>query len=167
MKQELEQNDNLRLSGGFRFYERNLPHFEQPGGYYFITFNAVKLIELSGEAKNIVFNSIKFHSDKKYILYFFVVMGTHVHIVMQPKEETNEKLYSLAQITHSIKSYSAHQIRKLMQNEGSIWQDENYDRVVRDEADYLEKMNYIIYNPMKAGLVEEPQKYKWLFVKEE
>jgi len=24
-------------------------------------------------------------------------------------------------------------------------------------------MNYILYNPVKAGLVEKPEDYKWLF----
>lgn len=77
---------------------------------------------------------------------------------MQP-----DRYYSLAQIAHSIKSYSAHTIQKVLNSTGNIWQDENYDRVIRDEEEYLEKMNYIINNPLKAGLVEKPEDYKWLF----
>jgi pyocin large subunit-like protein len=44
-----------------------------------------------------------------------------------------------------------------------IWQDENYDRNNRDEEEYAQKTNYIIYNPVKAGFVEKPEDYGWLF----
>jgi REP element-mobilizing transposase RayT len=74
--------------------------------------------------------------------------------------------HSLAQITHSIKSYSANRIQRLLNRKGSIWQDESYDRILRDEKEYLEKMNYIMNNPLKAGLVEKPEDYRWLFFRE-
>ncbi|MBI2850011.1 MAG: hypothetical protein HYX80_03095 [Chloroflexi bacterium] len=49
---------------------------------------------------------------------------------------------------HSIKSYSANRIQKVLHHkEGSVWLDESYDRVVRDDKEYVEKMNYIINNP--------------------
>ena len=93
-------------------------------------------------------------------------METHVHFVLQPLEESKGKYYSLAQIMHSIKSYSSHKINKLLNRNDKIWLDENYDRIVRDEEDYLEKMKYIIYNPVKAGIVDKPKDYKWLFYEE-
>ena len=72
--------------------------------------------------------------------------------------------FSLAQIMHSIKSYSANRIQRLLNRKGSIWQDENYDRIIRDEGEYLEKLNYIVNNPLKAGLVEKPEDYRWLYI---
>jgi hypothetical protein len=64
---------------------------------------------------------------------------------------------------HSIKSYSANRIQRLLNIQGSVWQDENYDRIIRDEEEYLEKMNYIVNNPLKAMIVENPEDYRWLF----
>ena len=119
-------------------------------------------------------------------------MDDHAHCILQPMEIINNaqarrpvplerpvplkrtmplempvtpEYYSLPQITHSIKSYSANRIQKLLNIKGSIWQDENYDRIIRDENEYLEKMKYIINNPLKPGLVEKPEDYKWLFYK--
>jgi hypothetical protein len=34
---------------------------------------------------------------------------------------------------------------------------------VRDERKLLEKMNYIMNNPVKAGLAKTPANYKWLY----
>ena len=147
----------------FRMYRRNLPHWEYPGSVYFITFRTVDGFTLSDSAKNITFASIKFHADKKYKLNACVIMEDHVHSILQPLEESGGAFYSIAQITHSIKSYSANRIQRLLNRNGKVWLDENYDRIVRDDDEYLEKMDYIIYNPLKAGLVEKPEDYRWLF----
>ena len=87
-------------------------------------------------------------------------MPDHVHLILQPLEKTNNSFYSLAEILHSIKSYSANQINKMLKNTGKmpvppkVWLDENYDRIIRDNNEFQEKMNYIINNPAKTNLVE-------------
>jgi REP element-mobilizing transposase RayT len=161
--QEVELNTRLKPIKDFRYHKRNLPHFEQPGNVYFITFKTALGFSLSDKAKDVIYASIKFHSDKKYKLYAFVVMETHVHTIMKPLEQGPDNFYGLAQITHSIKSYSANRIQRLLNKKGNVWLDENYDRIIRDDEDYLEKMNYVIYNPVKAGLVHSPEDYKWLY----
>jgi REP element-mobilizing transposase RayT len=103
-------------------------------------------------------------------------MNDHVHCILQPIAITNKtqagtpvrlsEYYSLSQITHGIKSYSANRLQRLLNKKGSIWQDENYDRVIRNENEYLQKMNYIIYNPVKSGLVDKIEDYKWFFLRE-
>jgi len=104
-------------------------------------------------------------------------MDTHVHCMIQPlqrptgetpvpplKSERKLEYYSLAEIMHSIKSYSSHKINQFLSSKGRIWQDENYDRIIRDDEEFNEKMNYIIYNSVKAGLVDHPKAYTWLYI---
>ncbi len=43
---------------------------------------------------------------------------------------------------------------------GSLWQDERFDRIVRDEAEFIEKWEYIAKNPIKAGLAETVDEYR-------
>jgi hypothetical protein len=77
----------------------------------------------------------------------------------------------LPKIMHSIKSFTAHEINKMLNRKGMVWQDENYDRFLRSEHELSEKIVYIANNPVKAGLVtniEEKEgcsSYKWLFIK--
>lgn len=185
----MEQSARLRTVKDFRAYKRNLPHFEQPGSIYFVTFNAAEGLSLLDAAKDIVFSSIKFHTGKMYNLHACAVMETHIYIILQPlvaqpsspvdvskpvaqssspvrhtSAESQDAFYSLSRIMHSIKSYSSHQIKQLADIERSIWLDENYDRIIRDDKEYLEKVNYIINNPLKVGLVDKPEDYRWLYV---
>ena len=161
----MNPNSRLKPTKDFKYYKRDLPHYEDPGSFYFITFTTIGDLELSDNAKDIVFNAIKFHADKKYKLYAYVVMKTHVHVILSPISALKDSLFSLAQITHSIKSYSANKVNEAMDRTGKVWLDENYDRIIRDDYDFFEKMNYIIHNPLKAGLVKQPEVYKWLFYK--
>lgn len=64
---------------------------------------------------------------------------------------------SLSEIVKSIKSFTARRINQSRgRKSGSIWQDEYYDREVRDEADFAVKLKYLLNNPVKQGLVKEP-----------
>jgi putative transposase len=162
----VESDSRLKPVTDARTYRRNTTHIEEPGSYRFVTFTTVESFALSDPAKTTVFDTIKFHSGKKYNLFACVVMETHAHCVLQPIEESSNSFYSLAQIMHSIKSYSANRIQRLFGKEGQVWLTENYDRIIRDDKDYLEKMNYLINNPVKAGIVERPEDYRWLFIEE-
>lgn len=162
----MESGARLEPVKEFRVYKRNLPHWEYLGSVYFITFRTATGFTLSGPAKDIVFSACKYHADKKYRLCACVIMDTHVHCILQPLEESEGSFYSLAQIMHSIKSYSANRIQRLVGRKGNVWQDENYDRIIRDEEEYLEKMNYVANNPLKAGLVDKPEDYRWLFLED-
>jgi hypothetical protein len=86
-------------------------------------------------------------------------MPDHVHLILQPKEQESGQWWSLSAILHSVKSFTANQINKLLKHKGSVWQDESFDRIVRDEEEFLEKWNYIRNNPVKRELCSEPESW--------
>ena len=93
-------------------------------------------------------------------------MPDHVHVLVQPLTMSEEGgVFDLAEIVHSVKSFSVHQINRLRGNRGSLWQDERYDRIVRDEAEFLEKWQYIMNNPLKQELAQRWKDYPWLYIK--
>ena len=47
----------------------------------------------------------------------------------------------------------------------SLTKDENFDRAIRNENEFLDKLNYIANNPIKAKLAEGYEDYKWLYIK--
>jgi hypothetical protein len=67
--------------------------------------------------------------------------------------------YSLSEIVKGIKGASARDINLVLGRRGPLWQDERWDRLLRNEHEYLEKYRYILYNPVKARLIEAFQKY--------
>ena len=44
---------------------------------------------------------------------------------------------------------------------GVFWQKRYYDRNVRDETEFREKLRYIRRNPLKRGLVSEAGDWPW------
>jgi REP element-mobilizing transposase RayT len=144
-------------------YKRNAPHYELPGSFYFITFRTINKFSLNEQSKNIIFDAIKFHDNRKYKIYSFVIMPDHAHLICQPLEKSPHGFYSLEEISHSLKSFSAKEINKILGREGTLWQNERFDRLIRDEDELKEKIDYIIKNPVKAELVKAPEDYRWLY----
>jgi carbamoylphosphate synthase large subunit/REP element-mobilizing transposase RayT len=92
-------------------------------------------------------NSLRHFDGDRYALDSFVVMPNHVHVLVRPHES-----HSLSEILHSWKSFSAKEINKLRERSGAVWQDENYDRMVRDFAELERYRDYIKENPVAAKL---------------
>jgi len=44
---------------------------------------------------------------------------------------------------------------------GKVWQDESFDRALRNEESIPDKVDYILGNPVGAGLVQNPLDYRW------
>ena len=141
----------------FTINNRHLPHWQLPNSVYFITTRCIKGIDLTPEYRDIVMESIQYLDGKKYALYAAVILSNHFHIIMQPMEKDKGMYYSLAEIMHGIKSFTAHTIGK------PLWQHENFDRIIRDKEELYEKIKYMMKNPVRAGLVEDYNIYKWLF----
>jgi REP element-mobilizing transposase RayT len=147
----------------FEIKRRNLPHWQQPGGVYFLTFRTNHLI-LNDIQKDIVHNHILKHNKSKYILYSFVIMPDHVHLVLQPLDLLG-RFYSLAEIMQSIKGGSSREINIKFNSTGfQNWQKESFDRIIRNEKEFNEKLEYIKNNPVKNGLIDNGLDYKWFFL---
>ena len=72
----------------------------------------------------------------------------------------------MGEIIHSVKSFSAHQINRGRRRGGPVWEQERYDRIIRDGKEFLEKWQYIRNNPLKQGIVSEAESYPWLYEQE-
>jgi len=129
----------------FKVTRRNLPHWQKPGSIYFITWRLKSNHILSEEERQITLQD--------------------VHVLAQPLPKPGGGVFDLAEIIHSVKRHSARGINQLRGTQGPLWQDERFDRIVRDETEFLEKWQYIRNNPVKAGLAGQPEDYPWLHEK--
>src|SRR5262249_19047889 len=136
--------------------QRSLPHFEIPGRVYHITWQTHAKLTLSPQARQKTLDACRFWHGKKFRGYMVCVMPDHVHLIIQPlpvQTDAAQRVHSLSEILHSIKSFSAHEINQVMQRNGPVWQDESHDRMIRSESDLHEKWNSIWNNPRVIGLV--------------
>lgn len=144
-------------------YRRNLPHIENIEKTYFVTFHCKDDFELSPSARDIALKHMVYEHKRRIELHVAVVMPNHAHMLFDILEDERAEPFPLASITQSVKSVSAHNINKRLNRRGPVWQDESFDHSLRSEGDFSEKMIYIIGNPVKAGLVKNPNDYKWLW----
>jgi len=104
---------------------------------------------------NLVIASIRKGTPDDYLLHTWVVMPNHVHLLLTPKIEASIALRRL-------KGASAREANKLLGLTGQpFWQDESYDHLVRSQAEFERIENYILQNPVRAGLARVEEEYPW------
>ena len=82
-------------------------------------------------------------------------MPNHVHVVLRPKT-------SLAVIPRWLKGSTARQANLIVGRTGeAFWRDESFDHRVRDEEELDRIVRYVEYNPVSAGLAENPGAWRW------
>lgn len=90
-----------------------------------------------------------------HILHSYVIMANHVHLLITPRVDVSKLMQSL-------KRYTARQGNRMLGLTGRrFWQDESYDRVVRDGGEFRRIRNYIRMNPVNVGLVANPDEFPW------
>ncbi|MBN1556506.1 MAG: class I tRNA ligase family protein [Phycisphaerae bacterium] len=105
------------------------------------------------EVAEMVKNALLHFDGDRYDLIAWCIMPNHVHVVIRPKPE-----YELSKILQSWKSFTAKQANTILGLEGTFWQQEYYDHLIRDEEDFCHAVNYVLSNPGNAGLEN------WLWV---
>jgi putative transposase len=106
-----------------------------------------------------------------FVVVGYVVMPEHVHLLFSEPERANPSV-----VMQALKQgFARRLLRKLRSGndprqgslwseaveEGHIWQRRFYDFVVFTENKRIEKLRYMHRNPVKRGLVLEPQQWPW------
>jgi putative transposase len=136
------------------------------------------------EIADVVKEALQYRDGKVFDLHAFSIMSNHVHVVFEPlrKSEWHSALPGKAgwqpalssksdwqsdipKIMQSLKRHTARQANIILGREGSFWQGESYDRVIRDNDEYIRTVNYVLENPVKAGLVSRWEDWRWTYCK--
>ncbi len=96
--------------------------------------------------------ALQFFNDDRYDLSCYVVMPNHVHAIVKPLEPI---AYPLENIVRSWKRFTARQINAKLGLHGALWQQESFDRIIRDDEHLYRVIQYIGRNPAKARLQPE------------
>lgn len=96
-------------------------------------------------------------------LHAIVVMPDHVHLALSPHRDQQRQEFTIPKIMQEIKSISSHRINRELTRSGRVWQEESFDRAMRSAEDLDLKIEYMINNPVRAGIVSVPSEYRWLW----
>jgi len=139
----------------------------------FYTASVYKWLHLLSDNnhKEIIINSLKFMvAERRVTLYTFVIMSNHIHLIWQPAFGL-----TLPEIQLSFMKYTAQQLKRSMEINGhrmmdsflvnkedrtyQIWKRRPLSIELRTAAVFDQKLVYIHYNPVKAGLCINPEDY--------
>ena len=139
-----------------KYSRRELTHLDWRGAIYFVTWRVRDgSADLCSAERDLVQETILRFRDARFVLFAWVVMNDHVHVLFKPYDN-----FTRSQIIHSWNSYTAHQMQRRFQRVGAVWQAESFDHVIRNEEDLREKWQYILDNPRKRW--PELMNYPWV-----
>jgi REP element-mobilizing transposase RayT len=142
----------------FKIYRGRLPHWRVSDAVYFVTWRLAEgHPELSPDERDLLAAALRSFDKVRYQLIGYVVMYDHVHVVLEPHTGND-----LTRLVQSWKSYTANRIQRTSGRTGRIWQREYFDRIIRDEDELRNCLEYILGNPGKRW--PEVQHYPWIWV---
>lgn len=104
----------------------------------------------------VVENTFLHFDGQRYRLIAWCIMPNHVHILVDISPD-----WRLDQVLQSWKSFTAHQANKILNRNGPFWAREYHDRYIRSDEHLAQAVAYIENNPVKAGLVQSAQEWKF------
>jgi REP element-mobilizing transposase RayT len=97
------------------------------------------------------------HFDSiRYRLLAWVVMPNHVHFLIKPINN-----HKISKIVQTFKSFTAHEANKILHRSGKFWQEDYFDRFIRNYEHFQKTIDYIENNPVKARLCKNYTDWKF------
>jgi putative transposase len=94
----------------------------------------------------------------KFKVHDFVIMPDHFHLLVTVEGDT-----SIEKVMQLIKGGFSFRLKKEFGFSGEVWQRGFSDAHIPDKARFLKHREYIAMNPVKAGLVDSPEKFLYCF----
>jgi putative transposase len=139
--------------------------------FFTATILGWKTLLQQDKCKEEIVKSLRFLAQQKRIkLYAFVIMNNHLHLIWQPMPGQ-----TLQTIQHSFLKHTAQEIKLNLQQTNrelleqfkvgakdrmyQFWERNSLSVELRSSRVFNQKLEYIHYNPVKAGLCINPEDY--------
>jgi len=131
---------------------------EYPGALYHLTArgNAWQPIFLGDQDKRIFLQVLgKTLSDCNGICHAYCLMTNHYHLLIETPEA------NLSQLMKQINGIYTQRFNRIHHRVGHVFQGRFKSILVDKDSYLLELCRYIVCNPVRAGMVEDPESYPW------
>ncbi len=159
--------------GGYKMFDQ--------GGMYFVSFAVVHWVDAftRKEYRDILIESLRHcQNEKGLVIYGWCIMSNHIHLIISAKENnvsdvlgdfkkfTSKKIVAAIQNnpTESRKEW----MLKIFKEAGDansrnsnyqFWKQDNEPKIIYTPEFAAQKLEYIHYNPVEAGIVEKAEEY--------
>ena len=131
---------------------------QQSGGTFFFTVVAFhrKPIFTAPHFRLALRQSIHaIRQQHPFIIDAWVLLPDHLHCIWTLPENDNDFSTRWGKIKANTSKRLKPEVRQQnKRHESTIWQRRFWEHQIRDEEDYKRHMDYLIYNPVKHGLVD-------------
>jgi REP element-mobilizing transposase RayT len=161
--------------GGFKMRSRY--KITAGNGIYFVTSTIIEWLPVFTSKKyfDIIIESLQFCKEKKGLeLYAFVILDNHFHLVISGPELSKVlsslKMYTarkiILQLTEDRKEWLLNQFayfkkRHKTSSAHQVWQEGSHPQIIMNEQMLVQKIEYTHYNPVKRGLVDLPEHWRY------
>jgi putative transposase len=154
----LRYNLHLKLKGRNRYLMSRLRRLFLSDRFFFITCSLSRQRALLGE-EDFICLSDSIQSARQvhgFLMTAWVILPDHWHAIFCPRHPL-----TLSRVMKVIKVKSTRQINTARQESGPLWQARFFDHALRTVEKYHRCVEYIHHNPVRRGLVQEPEEWPW------
>jgi len=161
------------MSSKYKIKDQNAAHY--------LTMTIVGWIDIFTRKiyRDIVINSLRYCQKEKGLeIYGYVLMSNHIHLIARASDG-----FLLSDVIRDLKKYTSKQLVIAIQNEPEsrkewmlsifglagksnsnnkdfqVWKQDNHAVELYSNLFIIEKLDYIHNNPVRAGIVENPEDY--------
>ena len=95
-------------------------------------------------------------TDEKFAILAYCLMPDHAHFLIEGQSDQSD----LRRFVRRAKQHSG--AAYALRCKEPLWQEGYYERVLRKDTDAREVARYILWNPVRADLVENPAEYPYV-----
>ncbi|MEN6372891.1 MAG: transposase [Armatimonadota bacterium] len=158
----------MALTNRFRVQEKNFPYFITSAVTYWLpVFSKEDYFRLLADGLQYCVE------HKGLLVHAYVIMPNHFHIISSHQDG------KLPSVITDLKGYTSRQIAAKLEEDGrtvwlralkaagkqeikiKFWQDGYHPEQVYSEEFFMQKVNYIHNNPVRAGFVSDPWMWKY------
>jgi putative transposase len=131
---------------------------EFPGAFYHVLArgnNRQKIFKDEEDYRVYIQRLKRYHERYKFILYAYVLMPNHIHLLIQTG------IFPLSKVMQGLQQSYTYYFHRKYQTVGHLFQGRYKAILCERDAYLLELVRYIHLNPVRAGLVNNPDSYPW------
>ncbi len=137
----------------------DLTLYESASQAYFLTTctqNSAALFCDVALAREVLSCLLTQRGASRILVFAYCLMPDHLHVLCSPSEDG----HSVIRFMDSFKGKST-RVCWSRGVKGKVWQRGFYDHILRSEENLTEIAEYIVANPLRAGLVERQGRYEF------
>ena len=135
------------------------PRFLPPNNYYHIMNrgnNHMPIFTCDDDYKFYLKKLTELKLEHPFDLYHYCLMGTHLHLLVKIKKESDFSNFS-KRLNLSYSSY----YQRNYGFSGHFWQGRYKSQLISNDPYFIQCGKYIELNPVKASIIDKPEEYPW------